>query len=94
MRLWSEKEIVTYTKRVTKFVDRGLDAGEAEELAEQMLDRDFFGEKLDDRRVCFECKKLTEDLKCPELFDHKKKPQPAPVFLLRRCDHFNLRGKK
>ena len=94
MRPWSEQEIVTYMKRVKKFVEHGLDVAEAEDTAEQMLDRDFHGEKLDDRRVCFECKKLTKDLKCPELVDHKKKPQPAPVFLLRRCDHFQLRGKK
>ena len=94
MRSWSEEEFVTYTKRFTKFVENGLDAGEAEDLAEQMLTRDFEGVKFDDRRVCFECKKLTKDLKCPELVDHKKKPQPAPVFLLRRCDHFQLRGKK
>jgi hypothetical protein len=92
MREWSEEEIVTYMKRVNKFLTSGMKVSDAEDLAEQMTERDF--SKDDDRRVCFECRKLNKDLTCPAMLDNRKKPLPAPWQVLRRCDYFELKGNK
>ena len=85
-RAWSEPELDKFSKRVKIFINEGLSEEEAEELAEQMLKRDFEG---DDRRVCFECTKYQPaNVTCSV---YRKRPLR---FTLQRCEFFQLRGKK
>jgi len=93
IRLWTEPELETFTKRYLTFVKEGLDGDEASDLAEKMLVRDFEG--WDDRRVCFECKKYdSKNGTCPKIVDGKGRPQKPLRFILQRCEWFELKGKK
>jgi hypothetical protein len=81
----------TYTRRLNTFVKNGLPMGEAENLADQMFERDREG--LDDRRVCFECKNYVAN-HCTAYKDKFGRPTRPLRFILQRCDHFKLKGSK
>lgn len=52
---WDDTTIATFTKRVTLFLRRGINATDADDLAEALVLRDRDG---DDRRLCVECSHL------------------------------------
>ncbi|THJ30959.1 hypothetical protein E8K88_16470 [Lampropedia aestuarii] len=79
---WTDKEVVTFQRRHKVFVAQGLKDGDAEQLAEQMLVRDRCGEF--DMRVCQEC---------ANLIDKKCKNGRHRLFILHRCEMFEVRGK-
>jgi hypothetical protein len=85
-----EKAIATHARRRKVFVDNGLSESDAWNLAEQMFTRDK--EKLDDRRVCFECAHLKERY-CYGIKDRFGKPTTQMRFILQRCPSFKLKGK-
>jgi len=74
---WDDSEIAAYTARVLLFVRRGVDALDADDLAERLVLR---GRELDDRRLCLECA-YGRARHCPG-----GKPLPSPV--LHRCGGF------
>lgn len=86
-REWMPPEIDKFSKRFKIFIQEGLPKQEAEELAEQMLIRDFEG--IDDRRVCFECTKYQPAKVLCSVY--RKRPLR---FTLQRCEFFDLKGKK
>lgn len=86
-----EKAIETHVRRRNVFVENGLNESDAWDLAEQMFTRDK--EKLDDRRVCFECKNHV-DKHCIAYKDKFGKPTMQLRFILQRCPKFILKGKK
>lgn len=49
------REIDTFTARLARFTDRGLNLDDAERLADKLVQRDREG---DDRRLCLECAHL------------------------------------
>jgi hypothetical protein len=53
---WDDAEIEGYTARVTLFMRRGVNATDADDLAEALTLRDRNG---DDRRLCLECVHLS-----------------------------------
>jgi hypothetical protein len=79
-----------WKRRYLKLVEEGLDSDEAHELAAQMMMRDR--DSYDDRRVCPECTHYKNKL-CNKILE-KNKPTQQLRFILQRCDHFELRGKK
>jgi hypothetical protein len=85
-----EKAIATHARRRKVFMDNGLSESDAWDLAEQMFTRDI--EKLDDRRVCFECKHL-KGRECHGITDRFGKPTTQMRFILQRCPSFKLKGK-
>lgn len=85
-RAWTEVELSTLSRRMKVFRQEGLNEEEAEELAVQMLERDFEG---DDRRICFECTKYHPAKVTCTVF--RKRPLR---FTLQRCESFKLKGKK
>lgn len=52
---WNSKEIDTFTARLARFTDKGVNYDEAERLADALVIRDREG---DDRRLCLECPHL------------------------------------
>ena len=86
-----EVAAATYTRRLNTFVKNGLPMDEAENLADQMFERDREG--LDDRRICFECKNYV-DKHCTAYKDRSGKPTRPLRFILQRCDYFKLKGSK
>lgn len=81
---WTATEIQRFQRRLATFLKEGLSEHESERLAEQMLYRDR-PECGDDRRVCFECKHLRQNVRC--------RPGFLPLrFVMQRCDGFELRG--
>ena len=86
-----DKKIARHYKRMQTFVDQGLPEGEAFDLAESMWTRD--DDPQDDRRVCFECEHHVNK-HCTAIKDRFGKPTTQPRFVLQRCDHFQLKGKK
>ena len=86
-----EKAIDTHARRRKVFVENGLIESDAWDLAEQMFTRDK--EKLDDRRVCFECEHL-KGRECHGITDRFGKPTTQMRFILQRCPTFKLKGKK
>jgi hypothetical protein len=80
-----------FHRRREVFIEEGLTADEAYELADQMFIRDMGG--WDDRRVCFECA-YHVDKKCTEILDKYKRPTMQLRFILKRCEQFKLKGTK
>ena len=96
----SESEEMDYLvmgRRKAAFIEAGCHPEEAAELAYHMMirDRENRGSTnpLDDRRVCFECTGHKDKL-CHRILDKQKKPTSQLRFVLQRCDHFDLKGKK
>ena len=54
-------EIDTFTARLARFTDRGLNMADAEFLADKLVTRDREG---DDRRLCLECASLHRSGRC------------------------------
>jgi hypothetical protein len=52
---WDDAAISTFTQRVVLFLRRGINATDADDLAERLRLRDLQG---DDRRLCLECRHL------------------------------------
>lgn len=86
-----DKAIATHERRRNVFVAEGLSQDEAWDLAERMFNRD--ADPMDDRRVCFECRHHIARL-CTKITDRYGKPTTQVRFVLQRCDHFDLKGKK
>jgi hypothetical protein len=86
-----DKAIATHERRRGVFISEGLCEEGAFELAEQMMSRDE--DPFDDRRVCFECRHYMARL-CTKIRDRYGKPTMQIRFMLQRCDHFKLKGKK
>jgi hypothetical protein len=86
-----DKAIATHERRRKVFMEEGLCEKEAFDLAERMWNRD--ADPLDDRRVCFECRHHIARL-CTKIRDRYGKPTMQVRFVLQRCDHFDLKGKK
>jgi hypothetical protein len=53
---WTEADIGRFTQRVVLFLRRGINATDADDLAERLHLRDLQG---DDRRLCLECRHLS-----------------------------------
>jgi hypothetical protein len=85
-----EKAIATHARRRKVFMENGLNESDAWDLAERMFTRDK--EKLDDRRVCFECVHL-KGRECHGITDRFGKPTTQMRFILQRCPSFKLKGK-
>jgi hypothetical protein len=86
-----DKKIARHFKRMQAFVDNGLPKDKAFDLAESMWNRD--ADPQDDRRVCFECEHHVSK-HCTAITDKFNRPTTQPRFVLQRCDHFQLKGKK
>lgn len=86
-----ERAIAIHERRRNVFVAEGLSQDEAWDLAERMFNRD--ADPMDDRRVCFECRHHIARL-CTKIRDRYGKPTTQVRFVLQRCDHFDLKGKK
>jgi hypothetical protein len=85
-------EIDTFTARLARFTDRGLDLPGAELLADRLLIRDRDG---DDRTVCLECSYLQWGGRCGNwdkagVAVRSRDAQLASDFIhqLQRCDGF------
>ena len=87
----TEQEDQLVIRRKARFMAEGLTHSQAEDLAGRMFDRDR--DPMDDRRVCFECTGHKDKL-CHRILDKQKKPTSQLRFVLQRCDHFDLKGKK
>ena len=87
----TEQEDQLVMRRKARFMVEGLTEVQAEDLAGRMFDRDR--DPMDDRRVCFECTGHKDKL-CHRILDKQKKPTSQLRFVLQRCDHFDLKGKK
>lgn len=85
------EDLDRFHSRRETFIREGLSEEEAYELADQMFIRDREG--WDDRRVCFECTHYAGK-KCTKIVDKFGRPTMQLRFMLQRCEHFNLRGKK
>lgn len=86
-----DKAIATHERRRKVFMAEGLCEQQAWDLAESMFNRDH--DLQDDRRVCFECLHYVAKL-CTKIRDRYGKPTMQIRFVLQRCDHFDLKGKK
>jgi hypothetical protein len=88
---WLDEEIEVFQRRLGRFTKAGMDAMEAEKLAQQMLYRDR-PESGDDRRICVECKGFHKGF-CNFAESMGLRRGMAPVWnVLQRCDGFVLRG--
>lgn len=83
MTAWTEQETARYHRRVAAFTQHGLEASDAERLADQLLRRDR-PEEGDDRRVCFECRHF-KPMRCFA-------GEPPIPFVLQRCPKFQLKA--
>ena len=83
MEIWTDREIQRFTKRAAAFARDGLPEADAENLAEQLWERD---RGLDDRRVCYECRfyKASNGW-C------KKFGRSTLRFTMQRCPGFELK---
>jgi len=89
------KAVVRFESRMNTFMDEGLTKDAAYELADKMFVRDHHNHPYDDRRICFECENYNNKTKkCSKILDHFKKPSIPLRFILMRCEHFLLKGKK
>jgi hypothetical protein len=86
-----DKAIATHDRRRKAFMSEGLCEEGAWRLADSMWNRD--ADPMDDRRVCFECRHYMARL-CTKITDRYGKPTMQIRFMLQRCDHFKLKGKK
>lgn len=86
-----EKAVVRHQRRYKTFMEEGLCEDQAWELADKMWDRD--ADPQDDRRVCFECTHYIGK-HCTKIRDKFNRPTMQLRFILQRCDHFQLKGKK
>ena len=85
-----EKMIQRHQRRMQVFIEEGLSAREALDLADRMYDRDR--DPSDDRRLCFECANYTVRKMCSKLIRGGKEQRPLR-FVLQRCEWFMLRSK-
>lgn len=88
-------EIETFTARLVRFTDRGLDMQASERLADRLVIRD---REHDDRRQCMECMHLhrAEGWRCRQWRRAGIGVAEVPaemVEMLQRCDAFNLCGQ-
>jgi hypothetical protein len=74
---WSDIEIKVFVTRVTMFIQRGVAAGLADDLAERLTLRD---REQDDRHTCAECSH-GRSTRCPD-------GAPLPVDTLHRCSTY------
>lgn len=88
----NEIEDKRFLRRMHVFVQEGLNADEASELAYSLTLRDR--DTLDDRRVCFECQNLIGNKLCAKMKDRLGKMQIPLRFILQRCDDFKLKETK
>ena len=87
-----EIEIKRFIKRVSRFIEEGLDEEEADALADKMYLRDKEG---DDRRLCFECDKYNDKTSHCTFYKDSRGMTYRPLrFTLQRCDEFKLRKTK
>lgn len=85
-----EKAAKRHERRRQRFIEEGLSADEAWDLAEKLFDRDR--DTSDDRRLCFECSNYEDKSKaCLKMRDGAGKPQRPLRFILQRCPTFQLR---
>jgi hypothetical protein len=85
------EEQARFDRRYSAFVEAGLCPDGAQQLAQQMLERDRDG--FDDRRVCFECENYKGKV-CTKMRDSRGKYMMPLRFILQRCEFFSLKGKK
>lgn len=86
---WDEATCQLFTVRLSRFIQLGMDACDADDLAERLVLRDV---EQDDRRVCVECAELTDSSRCraagrghlPGVGRHY---EPVPA-ILHRCPAF------
>jgi hypothetical protein len=86
-----EIAVQKHTRRRQVFMEEGLCENGAWELADKLWERD--ADPFDDRRVCFECRNYVNK-KCTKILDSRGFPTMPARFILQRCPHFDLRGKK
>lgn len=89
---WDEAEVSTFTRRVMLFIQRGVGADAADNLAERLTLRD---REQDDRHVCAECDELSRDGHCQAakrgaMRGADLRLEPVQTLLLR-CPAFALR---
>jgi hypothetical protein len=84
---WDEAAIGRFVARVTLFLRRGINAADADDLAERLHLRDIQG---DDRRLCFEC----VHIQAGRCANHRQAGLQAPevgpdlINKLQRCPGF------
>jgi hypothetical protein len=86
----TEQEDATFLRRRNRFRQLGHGEEEANELAYKMLVRD---REQVDLRICLECKGMV-GRNCVFIKDKYGKPTQQAIFILQRCDHFQLKGKQ
>lgn len=86
-----EIAVARHARRRKVFIEEGLCEDGAWDLADKLWDRD--NDPQDDRRVCFECRHYVAK-HCTKIRDKFNRPTMQLRFILQRCDHFDLRGKK
>ena len=89
---WDDDELSAFTTRVVMLQRRGIEADDADNLAERLTLRDRDG---DDRRLCLECKWLGDTGRCLAAAtgripgaDRRLEPEQT---ILHRCLAFGLR---
>jgi hypothetical protein len=89
---WDDDELSAFTARVLVLQRRGIEAGDADNLAERLTLRDRDG---DDRRMCVECSHLGDGGRClaaaaGRVHGADRRMEPVPT-ILQRCEAFGLR---
>lgn len=84
------REEKIFQRRRAVFIEEGLPADDAHELAARLMMRDR--DEFDDRRVCFECANYINK-KCFKYKDQYGRPDTPPRFYLMRCDSFEMKGR-
>lgn len=89
-------EIDTFTARLARFIDKGLNLEEGAALADKLVVRD---RESNDHRVCLECTYLVQGWRCNNWrvasagFGSRRAPLAAELVLqLQRCDGFHESG--
>ena len=89
---WDDNELTAFTTRVLLLQRRGIEADDADNLAERLTLRDRDG---DDRRMCVECSHLGDGGRClaaaaGRVHGADRRLEPVPT-ILQRCEAFGLR---
>ena len=89
---WDDNELTAFTTRVLMLQRRGIEADDADNLAERLTLRDRDG---DDRRMCVECSHLGDGGRClaaaaGRVHGADRRLEPVPT-ILQRCEAFGLR---
>ncbi len=89
---WDDGEIEAFATRVLRFMQRGIGATAADDLAERLTLRDRDG---DDRRLCLECTWLGDTGRCLAAASGRirgadRRLEPVQT-ALQRCEAFGLK---